>query len=137
MSTGLIRPKMAERISSGPVPQKNPSVRPSDKNQRYVHRGPPSRGRNQSNGEPVFLSPEKGENRRPRRNSESSVAERKPPHDDERRRHERRRREPEKSGNAGRRREPPSSRTKKPKGLDLIDKLDVTGIYGPGCKLYI
>ena len=23
---------------------------------------------------------------------------------------------------------------KKAKGLDIIDKLDVTGIYGPGCK---
>lgn len=25
---------------------------------------------------------------------------------------------------------------RKPQGLDIIDKLDVTGIYGQGCELY-
>lgn len=51
--------------------------------------------------------------------------------DDERRRRERRHRE---------RKEKESGRTKdgkvrKPRGLDLIDKLDVSGIYGPSSKL--
>jgi len=52
---------------------------------------------------------------------------------EERRRRERRkeredrhRREKEKVRNGG--------RTKKPQGLDIIDKLDVTGIYGQGRK---
>ncbi|KAL4911843.1 Pal1 cell morphology protein-domain-containing protein [Aspergillus aurantiobrunneus] len=68
--------------------------------------------------------------RRPRRNSESSIMERTPKlldDDDERRRRERRRRERE-----GRHRDG-KSRSKKPVyQLDIIDKLDVTSIYGTG-----
>lgn len=52
---------------------------------------------------------------------------------------ERRRRERRKEREARREKEGKSkdgkSRTKKPQGLDLIDKLDVTGIYGQGRKL--
>jgi hypothetical protein len=29
----------------------------------------------------------------------------------------------------------PSKRRRKPRGMDLIDQLDQTGIYGAGCKL--
>ncbi|KAL2834854.1 Pal1 cell morphology protein-domain-containing protein [Aspergillus cavernicola] len=68
--------------------------------------------------------------RRPRRNSESSVMERTPKlldDDDERRRRERRRREREARHRDGK------SRSKKPAyQLDIIDKLDVTSIYGTG-----
>lgn len=55
---------------------------------------------------------------------------------EERRRRERRRekeerhrREKEKIRNGGK-------PTRKAQGLDIIDKLDVTGIYGPGCGLH-
>ena len=109
-------------------------MRSMDHNQRMGPRGPTSRSRDHGRGQHVFSSPEKGENRRPRRNSESSIAEKRPIIDDERRRRERRHREGETANSGGKRREYASSRTKKPKGLDLIDKLDVTGIYGPGCK---
>lgn len=48
-----------------------------------------------------------------------------------REREERHRREKERIRNGG---QPQSKSGKKPKNLDLIDKLDVTGIYGQGCK---
>ena len=41
-------------------------------------------------------------------------------------REERHKREKEKIRSGG--------RSRKPQGLDIIDKLDVTGIYGPGCE---
>lgn len=70
--------------------------------------------------------------RRPRRNSESSIMERTPklldPEDDRRRR-ERRRRERE-----GRHRDGKSRSKKTNYQLDIIDKLDVTSIYGTGSK---
>lgn len=47
--------------------------------------------------------------------------------DEERRRRERRRMRDERSKDPKSR----SSRTRKPQGLDIIDRLDVTGIYGP------
>lgn len=71
--------------------------------------------------------------RRPRRNSESSILERPKITDSEedRRRRERRRRERERDG---RHRDGKSSRSKRPVHMDIIDKLDVTGIYGTGSK---
>ncbi|EAW09917.1 Pal1 family protein [Aspergillus clavatus NRRL 1] len=74
---------------------------------------------------------ERERERRPRRNSESSVMDRPKMLDpeDEKRRRERRRRERE----AGRPRDGKSSRSKKSNyQLDIIDKLDVTSIYGTG-----
>lgn len=74
----------------------------------------------------IFADPsDKSRERRPRRNSETSVREKTTkfldPNDDRRRR-ERRHRDSKRDG--------------KPKGpsrkLDIIDKLDVTGIYGGG-----
>jgi hypothetical protein len=53
---------------------------------------------------------------------------------EERRRRERRREREEryrKEKEKGRSGEKPA---KKPKGLDIIDQLDVTGIYGQGCE---
>ena len=110
-------------------------MRNMDQHQRAKARGPASRSRDNGRGHNVFLSPDKGENRRPRRNSESSIAEKRPVIDEERRRRERRHHQGESADSSGKRREHALSRAKKPKGLDLIDKLDVTGIYGPGCKL--
>ena len=77
-------------------------------------------------------SPKKSDARHVRRNSESSVADRKPlDPEEEKKRQERRRRERrhrEREGGS-------SSRSKKPdRKLDIIDKLDVTSIYGTGCE---
>lgn len=80
----------------------------------------------------IFKSPERSENRRPRRNSESSVMD-KHSMEEERRRRERRHRE-RKEREAGRKDKESSrkdGKVRKPRGLDLIDKLDVSGIYGP------
>ncbi|KHJ34822.1 putative pal1 cell morphology protein [Erysiphe necator] len=68
--------------------------------------------------------------RRPRRNSESSIAERSKPLDleEEKKRQERRRREKKQRDHGEN-----SSRSRKPnRKLDVIDKLDVTSIYGTG-----
>lgn len=72
-------------------------------------------------------SPEKNENRRPRRNSESSTIDIK---ESERRRRERKAREQD----LGKKDARPSRHRKPNHQVDLIDKLDVTGIYGPGSE---
>ena len=76
-------------------------------------------------------SPKKSDTRRIRRNSESSIADRKPlDPEEEKKRQERRRRERER-----RHREGGSSKSRKAdRKLDVIDKLDVTSIYGTGCR---
>jgi hypothetical protein len=68
-----------------------------------------------------------------RRNSDSSVADRKPlDPEGEKKRQERRRRERERRH---REREGKDPKSRKPdRKLDIIDKLDVTSIYGTGCK---
>lgn len=77
---------------------------------------------------PYQSSPERRENRRPRRNSESSIIDKGMlDRDEERRRRERRKERDERD----KERKSGSRRVRKPQGLDLIDKLDVTGIYGP------
>lgn len=74
-------------------------------------------------------SPERRETRRPRRNSDSSIVDRSLDPREERRRRERRREREERSRDG---KDPKTGkRVRKPQGLDLIDKLDVTGIYGP------
>ena len=101
-----------------------------DERRRVGHgrpRGPPPGERN------IFDDPpDRLRERRPRRNSESSAVERSSklldPEDDKRR-HERRRRE-------ARHREHRSHKTKGPsRRMDIIDKLDVTSIYGTGRKI--
>lgn len=74
----------------------------------------------------IFASPEKNGDRKPRRNSESSVLDKPPTSEEERRRRERHRRERRHDGSRSR------HGRRKPHGLDIIDKLDVTGIYGAG-----
>ena len=78
-------------------------------------------------------TPRKSDARRVRRNSESSVVDRKPlDPEEEKKRQERRRRE-----RKHRDREGGSSKTKKPdRKLDIIDKLDVTSIYGTGREFF-
>lgn len=84
----------------------------------------------------IFADPVESKGQRLRRNSDSSVLSARKPVDaeEDRKRQERRRRERrerrEKDG------KDPKSR-KPPKNLDLIDKLDVTSIYGTGCKLIL
>jgi hypothetical protein len=108
-------------------------------------RGPP-RNRGPSSRPPRQRSPDSRErrdtrdnrdnrdHRRPRRNSESSVVgrtsydrEREREREDRRRRERRRERE----GSRDVKSSSTTKRVRKPQGLDLIDKLDVTGIYGP------
>lgn len=127
------------QVRSGMPPPPRRPQRPDESRERQI-RGPPRAPENLANRQ-----------HRPRRASESSVMEkeRRPrmERDDmrertessERRRRERRaereerhRREKEKSRNGEKNSN--SSRTKKPRGLDIIDKLDVTGIYGQGRK---
>lgn len=97
-------------------------------NMREASRGPSRpRGHPGSSRPPQVNSPERRENRRPRRNSESSIID---PSEERRRRERRREREERdrtKDGKDGK----SGKRVRKPQGLDLIDKLDVTGIYGP------
>ncbi|KAL4783199.1 Pal1 cell morphology protein-domain-containing protein [Aspergillus varians] len=81
---------------------------------------------------PSGMGPRSGDReRRPRRNSESSLMERTPKlidDDDERRRREKRRRDREARHRDGK----PRSSRKPTYQLDIIDKLDVTSIYGTG-----
>ena len=92
----------------------------------------------------IFADPAetpKSHDRRPRHNSESSVTDRhgKPLEpEEERRRRERRRCEarPRERDSSGRPIPVAGPKGKKPSHrLDVIDKLDVTSIYGTGCKL--
>jgi hypothetical protein len=104
----------------------------SDEEERDRMRGHP-RGPPRPRGPPGPRPPrqsslERREHRRPRRNSESSVIDKGSldPHEERRRRERRREREERaKDGKST------QKRVRKPQGLDLIDKLDVTGIYGP------
>lgn len=88
----------------------------------------------------IFADPSDKRERRPRRNSDSSAMERpsRTLDDDERRRQERRRRERrhrEREAKDGKDGKSSSSTGKKPdRKLDVIDKLDVTSIYGTGCE---
>lgn len=91
-----------------------------------------------SQGLDIFADPPEAEsNRRPRRNSESSIAGRPGKlldPEDERRRRERRHKERE-ARHRGEGRRPQTARPKKPsQRLDIIDQLDVTSIYGTGCQ---
>ncbi|KAI4665874.1 uncharacterized protein J4E78_003339 [Alternaria triticimaculans] len=89
-------------------------------------RGPPSSSR-----PPQLNSPERRENRRPRRNSESSIIDRGSLDPREERRRRERRKEREERARDGKDSKSGGKKVRRPQGLDLIDKLDVTGIYGP------
>jgi hypothetical protein len=92
----------------------------------------------------IFASPERREARRPRRNSESSILSKSSVTEEERRRRERRRMGREAGDRLGVSKDRRSSKERsgskhrssrrRPRGMDLIDQLDQTGIYGAGCK---
>jgi hypothetical protein len=88
-------------------------------------RGPPGSSR----PPPRPSSRERRENRRPRRNSESSIIDKGSLDPDEERRRRQRRRERDERAKDGK--SSTQKKVRRPQGLDLIDKLDVTGIYGP------
>ncbi|EMD60653.1 hypothetical protein GGP41_000955 [Bipolaris sorokiniana] len=120
------------RSGTDPRAAHRPSRSDEERRARDAPRGPPRpRGPPGSSRPPHPNSPERRETtRRPRRNSESSIIDRGSldPRDDRRRRERRKERE-ESSKDA---KDPKTGkRVRKPQGLDLIDKLDVTGIYGP------
>lgn len=135
--------KSIELISLGPPPYASQGGRmpPVISNNIAPPRGPP-----RPSGSP--RRPDNDRTRRPRGMSETSITERErqerrdrerersdqPPRteSEERRRRERRKereerhkREKERAAKKG---------TRRPQGLDIIDKLDVTGIYGQGCE---
>ena len=56
--------------------------------------------------------------------------------DDERRRRERRKEREARREKDGKSKDSKPKSSRKPQGLDLIDKLDVTGIYGQGRELH-
>ena len=138
---GASRPPRPEDVPQGMNGRLGPPVHRSTRSQEEEQR---LRNGGKQRGPPreldIFADPadtaRHRENRRPRRNSESSVVDRsgKPlDPEDERRRRERRNREREGRQRTGKTRTHASSKPKKPnQRLDVIDKLDVTSIYGMG-----
>ncbi|KAJ5594002.1 uncharacterized protein N7459_000210 [Penicillium hispanicum] len=107
--------------------RERPSGRPTESGSKDpfdVFADPPSLSK------AATVGPREKTTRRPRRNSESSVMDRASKlfdDDDERRRRERRHRDRE-----GRHRDGKPRSSRKDRRLDIIDKLDVTSIYGTG-----
>jgi hypothetical protein len=137
---------------SGPPPTSGSGHRPSRSGEEDRRRPPRARAhprRNEPSEElDIFASPEKQRERRARRNSESSILEKSSLTEAERKRRQARHREREarsrdsKVDGTSKTREKDGSkadsskpRRRKPRGMDLIDQLDQTGIYGAGCKL--
>jgi len=149
-SSNNSHPAMAPPSSTRPLRSENipPTVngkntfaghRPSRSNeeeQRRLNGGKPT---GPPQGLDIFADPPEAKQRRPRRNSESSLVDKsgKPLDPDAgRRRRERRHKEREARHKDGKGRiHGSSSKSKKPsQRLDIIDSLDVTSIYGTGCK---
>ena len=98
---------------------------------RGASRGPPRPRGPPGPRPPQQTSPDRREHRRPRRNSESSIIDKGSLDPNEERRRRERRKERDERAKDGKDSKSGPRRTRKPQGLDLIDKLDVTGIYGP------
>jgi hypothetical protein len=156
-NSNTIRPPPSRSNTDGTLPP--PYSAGSSRDENAPPRGPPNhrpsrsqeeamRARRAANGsssrprpsgeldifaDPVESSPKKTDSRRTRRNSESSILEksgRSLDPEEEKKRQERRRRE-----RRHRERDGKDGRSKKPdRKLDIIDKLDVTSIYGTGCE---
>lgn len=94
-------------------------------------RGPPRPRGPPGSRPPRPSSTERRENRRPRRNSESSMIDKGSLDVSEERRRRERRKERDERAKDGKDGKSGQRRVRRPQGLDLIDKLDVTGIYGP------
>ena len=131
------RPSRPENVP--PVKRFGPSThqvsRSQEEEQQRLRNGGKPRGPQALD---IFADPADTNNvLRPRRNSESSLVDKsgKMSSDDEKRRRERRHRDREARHRDGRLRAPGASTAKKPsRKLDIIDQLDVTSIYGTGCK---
>ncbi|KAF2275459.1 Pal1-domain-containing protein [Westerdykella ornata] len=124
-------PSNGEQRSGAPPPRNHRPSRSQEDEERRLRgapRGPPRPRGPPGERPPNRHSPDRREHRRPRRNSESSMIDKGSlDPEEERRRRERRRLRDERSKDPKSR----SSRVRRPQGLDIIDKLDVTGIYGP------
>ncbi|CEJ57433.1 Putative Pal1 cell morphology protein [Penicillium brasilianum] len=135
-------PPSSQSNGTRPAPEgtpRGPSSRPRPPRERSDRRPAEARSKDPFD---IFADPpsltkvstsgsrEPTSSRRPRRNSESSVMDRSSKlfdDDDEKRRRERRHRERE-----ARHRDGKSRSSRKDRRLDIIDKLDVTSIYGTG-----
>lgn len=129
-----------ERMINGPPRRENVPPRP------FPRPGPPAHRPSNSEEERRRLAKQRGEldifadpptnrsrERRPRRNSESSVRDRKVLDPEE----EKKRREKRETRYKDGKRSGSTSKSGKPnRRLDVIDKLDVTSIYGTGRKLF-
>ncbi|KAI4735858.1 Pal1-domain-containing protein [Aureobasidium sp. EXF-12298] len=124
------RPNGVSRTGTMPT-QHRPARSQEDESRRRgpaPPRGPPRPPR--ENGLDIIAGASKVESsRRPRRNSESSILDSR---EEDRKRRERRKEREERREKEGRTKDGKAKPTRKPQGLDLIDKLDVTGIYGQG-----
>ncbi|KAL5116448.1 hypothetical protein ACEQ8H_005684 [Pleosporales sp. CAS-2024a] len=110
--------------------QHRPSRSDEDKDRaRGDARGPPRPRGPPGSSRPRPSSRERRENRRPRRNSESSIVDKGSLDLEEERRRRQRRRERDERAKEGK--SSSQKKVRRPQGLDLIDKLDVSGIYGP------
>lgn len=148
-NTGEMMPPPYTSVARGEnvPPRGTPGHRPSRSQEEAMRARRAARGslsnRSRPNGElDIFADPAESsssrrppEGRRMRRNSDSSVADRKPlDPEEEKKRQERKRRERERRH---REREGKDPKSRKPdRKLDIIDKLDVTSIYGTGCKCH-
>lgn len=112
-----------------PHMRRPPGHKPTLSDEERKRREAKMRAHAQKNGLDVFADPIDPKRlrgiRHHRRNSESSVRD-KPPLDPEEEKKRRERKARESKG-----------RTKAQKRLDIIDKLDVTSIYGTGCALIV
>lgn len=126
MVTDLPPPCPDDAFKHRPSTSRHPRDRPPRREKKDVFADPPGLTKS------ATTAGSRDRERRPRRNSESSIMERPKllESEEERRRRERRRRERE-----ARHRDGKSSRSKKNNyHMDIIDKLDVTSIYGTGSK---
>lgn len=119
------------RSGTDPRAVRRPSRNDEEDRERDRLRGPP-RGPPRPRGPPGPRPPRPSstERRRMRRNSESSMVDKGSLDIDEERRRRERRKERDDRARDGKS-SSTQKRVRKPQGLDLIDKLDVTGIYGP------
>ncbi|KZM20026.1 hypothetical protein ST47_g8869 [Ascochyta rabiei] len=120
---------MPNRSGTDPRAGHRPSRSDEERDRlRGAPRGPPRPRGPPEPRRPMQSSPDRRE-RRPRRNSDSSIIDKAAQEKEDRRRRERRREreDRERDGKSG----STAKKVRKPQGLDLIDKLDVTGIYGP------
>lgn len=135
MASDENRPTRVGTTPSGTHRPSRSDEKDAPRQRQQDSRGLP-RTRPPPNGLDIFASPQKPDSRRPRRNSESSIMDKDKSAEDERRRRERRKEREARREKEGRSKDGKSSSSskpqRKPQGLDIIDKLDVTGIYGQG-----